>query len=244
MALTIAKCCFCHLSLLLICFTPLACAVYQEQGCKTLLHNPPVQIDKHSAEGYCLGCPDVILVCSPKYPELAGSHVIQPNGCIALVRTGGVRLEGLTTEQASATLASLLQANKDDVQVAVTEYRHQEVYVFGEVLGLRSAIPYQGPETVTDILRRAGGLTRNSAPAHVRVIRNSPISGKAPHVYQIDLQAILLRGDSSTDLPVQPNDQIYVPESQEGRFSKCFHPLIQSIRHWFLSRSEPALRSS
>jgi hypothetical protein len=70
-------------------------------------------------------------------------------------------------------------------------------------------------------------LTKDGAPTQLRVVRNSSVPGAPPRVYRVDLQAILLHGDNSSNLVVEPYDEIYVPESKQARMGKCFHPLLQ-----------------
>ena len=208
------------------------CASHCEQTRKALMRETPLSPDAQLAQPYHIGCPDVIRVRCPDHPESSGLHTIEANGCIPVAYLGGVRVEGLTAAEAREKLADTLQVPADAVDLDVVEYRRQHVYVFGEVPGLQNAIPYQGSETVVELIRRAGGVTKEGSPGQVRVIRNSPIAGAPPQVFLVDLQAIVLRGDNSTNLLVQPNDQIYVPESKRARYRKCFHPWFKATAEW------------
>jgi protein involved in polysaccharide export with SLBB domain len=90
-------------------------------------------------------------------------------------------------------------------------------------------VPYQGPETVIDLLHRVGGITAGAAQDDVRVIRPHVAEGKPPEVLRVDLQAILLRHDGRTNLYLQPQDQIYVGETREFSLSKCIPPWLRPI---------------
>ncbi len=238
MASILAKRCLDYALLLLTFGACPGCCVHQEQTCKALMREPTLLSREPPVQAYYLGCPDTLQVQSLKYPDVTGTYTVEPNGCISIASLEGLRVEGLTLEEAKEKLAELLHTEPLDLQITVSEYRHRQVYVFGEVSGLQSAIPYHGPESIIQLLQRAGGLTRNSAPDHVRLLRNSACPGEAPRVHQVDLQAILLQGDRTTDISVQPNDQIYVPESKQGHLSKCFHPCLQSLRHWVTEQTQ------
>jgi protein involved in polysaccharide export with SLBB domain len=118
------------------------------------------------------------------------------------------------------------------VDVQVGQYDSQRVYLFGEVSGEQRAVAYQGPEKVTDLLRRAGGITPDSAPDAVRVVRQGLLPGAEHQVFQVNLHAILLQGDEQTNIQVMPYDQIYVPESRACRIGKCLHPLLRPVGRW------------
>jgi polysaccharide biosynthesis/export protein len=223
--------------LFLISLFPCGCAHHHcAETRKALMRETPLNPEANVARPYQVGCPDVLRVDCPERPEVGGLLAVEANGCIALASLGGLRVEGLTVADAKDQLAEVLQVPAGDVQLEVAEYRRQHVYLFGEVSGLQHAIPYRGSESVADLIRRAGGVTKEGAPDQVRVIRNSQVPGGAPRVFVVDLQAILLRGDNRTNLLVEPNDQIYVPESKQARFSKCFHPWFKAVAEWLEAR--------
>lgn len=208
------------------------CASGHEQTRQALLREAPLSPEAQIAQPYHIGCPDVLRVRCPERAEVSGLLPVEANGCIAVDSLGGLRVEGLTAAEAGTKLADVLGVPATSVQLEVAEYHRQHVYVFGEISGLQHAIPYQGSETVADLIRRAGGLTKEGAPGQVRIIRNAPVPGAPPRVMLVDLQAILLHGDNRTNVLVEPNDQIYVPESKKARFSKCFHPWCKAVAEW------------
>ncbi|HJT78705.1 MAG TPA: hypothetical protein VJ739_15990, partial [Gemmataceae bacterium] len=115
------------------------------------------------------------------------------------------------------------------VRVRVLEYNSQQVYLVGAVTGMQRAVPYQGPETVLDLLQRAGGIAPEAAPGAVHVIRCGVAEGRAPEVYHIDLAAIVLQGDQRTNLRLQPFDQVYVGESRPSCYARCIPPCLRGL---------------
>jgi protein involved in polysaccharide export with SLBB domain len=126
----------------------------------------------------------------------------------------------------------------DRVQVRVSEYQSQSIYLYGEVTGLQRPVPYQGPETVLDLLQRTGGIRPGAAPGSVYVVRSHVADGRPPEVFHIDLQAILLKHDPQTNLRLQPFDQVYVGETRQSSLVKCLPHWLQPLyeKLWGMSR--------
>jgi protein involved in polysaccharide export with SLBB domain len=179
-----------------------------------------------AAEAYRVGCPDVLFLECPGRPELAGERAIDARGGLDLGPFGNLRVEGLTAAEVAQLVA---QKVRGPARVAVVEFRRQHVYLFGEVEGRQRAVPYQGPETVVSLLRRAGGLTKDGAPGQVYLVRNPRLDDQEPQVFHVDLQAILLRGDERTNVVVHPQDQVYVPETKQAKLGKCLPPWLRPV---------------
>ena len=75
---------------------------------------------------------------------------MDPDGAIGLP-LGRLHVDGLTTAEAADRLAAL--AYEPDVQVRVAAYNSRQLFLFGPVAGHERAVPYQGPETVLDLLQ-------------------------------------------------------------------------------------------
>jgi protein involved in polysaccharide export with SLBB domain len=181
------------------------------------------------AERYLVACPDVLDVVVPGRPDLSGRHTVQADGRIALGPLGRVRAEGLTLPEVGARVEEEADARPGAVRVQVRQYNSQQVYLVGEVTGLQRAVPYQGPETVLDLLQRTGGIRPGAAPGGVHLVRCGVAEGRAPEVYHIDLAAIVLKGDQRTNLRLQPFDQVYVGESRQSCYARCIPPCFRSL---------------
>ncbi|MCS6976179.1 MAG: polysaccharide biosynthesis/export family protein [Gemmatales bacterium] len=200
------------------------CATPRTATVNTLASHPP---KCHGVGQYRVGSPDVLDIEVTDRPDLSGTRRVEVNGCVNMGPLGGIRVEGLTPAQIEERIAQAAGVSPENVSVRVVEFASQQVYLFGEVTGQQRAVPYQGPETVVDLLRRTGGITQDSAPEEVRVVRPACHAGEQPQVFQVDLKAILLQGDERTNLHIQPYDQIHVPESRACRIGKCLHPWLR-----------------
>jgi protein involved in polysaccharide export with SLBB domain len=184
---------------------------------------------REAADAYQIGCPDVLVVAVAGSPGLSGRYTVGPDGRIDLGPGFQVRVEGFTVAAAARCLASALGVRPDTVAVCVQEYRSQEIYLVGEVTGQQRAVPYQGPETVLDLLQRVGGVTPGAAPGDVYVVRSHIAEGRPPQVFHIDLCAILLHNDPRTNLRLQPFDQVHVGETRKACYEKCVPPCLRPL---------------
>jgi polysaccharide export outer membrane protein len=162
-----------------------------------------------------------------RHPELSGKHKIGPDGRIDVGSAGRLRVEGLTVPEIARNLAEVMTVPPDWVHLHVAEYASQEIYLIGQVTGLQRAVPYQGPETVLDLLRRVGGITPGAAPDEVYVVRSHLAEGRSPEVFRVDLRALVLGQDLRTNVYVQPLDQIFVGETRKFSLAKCMPPWLR-----------------
>ena len=178
---------------------------------------------------YHVRCPDVLEVRIAGRDDGPARVAIGPDGRVALAALEPVRVEGLTTEGVARAVAEAGGVDAADVAVRVADYRSQHVYLFGEVNSLPRAVPYQGPETVLDLLQRVGGITPGAKPDDVCVIRAHITEGRSPEVFRIDLGAILMGHDDSTNLRLQPFDQIHVGRTRQAQVANCMPPWVRQF---------------
>jgi polysaccharide export outer membrane protein len=129
------------------------------------------------------------------------------------------------------------------VRVRVIEYNSQQIFLIGQVAGSQRVVPYEGSQTVVDLLHRIGGLTAGAAPEDVYVVRSRLAEGKRPEVFRVDLRAILLNNDPSTNITLQPLDQIFVGESRQCSFEKCIPPWLRPLYETFCGMRGNSTRS-
>ncbi len=184
------------------------------------------------AEQYIIRCPDVLTVAVDGRSDLGGTGPVGADGRLNLENLARPRVEGQTTPEVAHALATTLAVPAGSVHVKVAEYRSQQIYVVGEVIGLPRAVPYQGPETVLDLLQRVGGITSGAAAGNVHVIRSHVADGHDPEVFHIDLQNIVLHKDQSTNVRLQPFDQVNVGQTRRAVLERCLPPWVLSLVGW------------
>jgi protein involved in polysaccharide export with SLBB domain len=201
--------------------------------------------DDRMASEYTLGCPDVVEVTVTTRCDWSGRQAIGPDGQIDLGANGSMRLQGQTPAAAAALVAHRLGLGAGDVRVRVAEFNSREIYLSGSGTGVPRAVPYRGPETVLDLLRRVGGVTPGAAPENVYVVRPHVAEGERPEVFHIDLRGIVMNQDERTNLLLQPFDQVYVGETRQGKLEKCLPGWLQPVyqRLWGIFPSQSTLPS-
>jgi protein involved in polysaccharide export with SLBB domain len=179
------------------------------------------------AETYAVVCPDILDVNIANHPDWCGFYPIGVDGRIDLEPLGRPRIEGQTTDEIEQQLGELASVQSSQVHVRVAEYHGLCIYLFGEVMGSQRAVPYQGQETVLELLQRTGGITQDAAPEEVYVIRPHVSDDKRPEVFHVNLRAIVLRHDNSTNLRLQPFDQVHVGATRQAGLQKCVPPWLR-----------------
>ncbi|HWG41492.1 MAG TPA: hypothetical protein VN688_01815 [Gemmataceae bacterium] len=194
-----------------------------------LANTPPPAHLLEIANEYHARCPDVLQVDITGLPHYSGPQRISPDGCINLGDAGRPSVDGETTPAIVRTVAQTIGVAPEQVHVAVVEYNSQYLYLFGQVAGMQRAVPYQGPETVLDLLRRVGGITPGAAPRDIKIIRPHIADGKVPEVFHVDLAAILVHHDPETNLVLEPYDQVHIGQSRRSSFGDCLPPWLRPV---------------
>ncbi len=174
---------------------------------------PPSEADLGPAftERYELGAGDTIAISVWRSPELSVSVPVRPDGFVSAPLIGDVEVGGKTPEAVAELMRERLSAYVQDPQVSVivtglasAEYLTR-VRVTGAVRQPRS-IPYRTGMTVMDLVLEAGGPTEFAAPSRTRLYR------QGRDARDVDLDAVLRRGDLKTNYQLRPGDVITVAE--------------------------------
>jgi protein involved in polysaccharide export with SLBB domain len=216
---------------LLLLVLATGCAAHRANVEKKLMSTPgPPDRAPAIGETYQVACPDILEIQFAPRPDFSTRVAVGPEGRIFLpADLGNPRVEGHTLPEITRQLADLAGLSPQDVAVQVVEYNSREVYLFGQIRGSQRAVPYRGPETVVDLLQRVGGLTPGAEPDDVYVIRSHLIDEDRPEVIHVDLRAIVMRHDQSTNVRVQPFDQIHVGETRQARIERCIPPVLRPV---------------
>jgi protein involved in polysaccharide export with SLBB domain len=185
--------------------------------------------NENVAECYLVHCPDVLDLRVRGSWDLTGQRPIGPDGRIDLGSYGRLRVEGRSTAECARLIAYGTSISPSRVQVQVAEYRSQQIYLFGQVMGLQRAVPYQGPETVLDLLQRTGGMTKGAASNDIYVVRSHITDNRRPEVFHINLRNILVNQDQHTNLRLHPFDQVYIGQTRSSSLSKSIPATLRPL---------------
>jgi protein involved in polysaccharide export with SLBB domain len=178
---------------------------------------------------YQVGCPDVLTIELANAPGVRIRQVVGADGRIELASNVKPRVEGRSPEEIANLLASALGVSPESVDVRVAEYRSQQLFLFGQIVGWQRSVPYVGQETVLDLLQRVGGITPGAEPSDVYVVRAHIDEGGRPEVFHIDLQNIVTKHKQATNLRLLPNDQVYVGETRQARIERVIPPWMRPL---------------
>lgn len=134
--------------------------------------------------------------------ELAVNH----EGDLVLPGLGPLNVAGLTFTEVKAIIADRVSRQMIGVQVNVTmgQLRALQVFVLGEV-GKPGTYSISALSTITHALFAAGGISKIGSLRNVQLKRSGEL------VAVLDLYDLLIKGDTSNDLLLQPGDSVFVP---------------------------------
>lgn len=158
---------------------------------------------------YLVYYPDALQVRVASRPDCCGERQVSLDGSIALAAGAEVSAAGQPVTAIARDIARQLRVDEREVSVQVSRHLSQQVFLVGPNGAIHKALPYRGPETVVEFLRRAGGLP-GADLRKVRVVRSHVADGGPPEVFEVDLYAILIKQETRTNVRLAPSDRIQV----------------------------------
>lgn len=175
---------------------------------------PPTPNEFALDNNYRIGVGDDLQIQVWRNEDLSTRVPVRPDGKISSPLVGDIVAAGLTTQELAQALTEKLTTyiRSPEVTVIVTNPASADflrrVRVTGAVRNPVS-LSYRQGMTALDIVLQAGGLTEFAAPSKARLYRT--VEGRT-RIYPIDLDAILKKGDLTTNYPLYPSDVVTVPE--------------------------------
>ncbi len=179
---------------------------------------------KANAE-YRVGPRDILSITVWEHPELtipAGEFrsadtagtVVGEDGNIFYPYAGIIKAAGRTVEDIRDEITRKLSVYIEQVQldVRVTSYRSQRVYVVGEVKTPGIQLVKDIPLTVLEAINSSGGLSSEADARNITLTRD----GKT---YNVNLLALYEGGDLSQNVTLQHGDVLNIPDRE---FNKIF----------------------
>lgn len=162
---------------------------------------------------YLIGGADLLEISVFQQPDLSRKLRVGQNGTISFPLIGTVQVGGLTPIAAEELLSLKLKEYlvAPQVTIFIKEYGNKRVFVLGEVKKPGSfELPTESQLTVLEAVSLAEGFTPIAAPDRTKVIR--AVEGKS-RSFTIVVSDITKRGKKDKDIPLEPNDVIFVPQS-------------------------------
>jgi polysaccharide export outer membrane protein len=164
--------------------------------------------------------------------QIAGEHLVQPDGKVNLGQYGRVRVVGMTIEQAADAIEAHLKEWFIDPEVVIDilGFNSKVYYIVTQGAGLGdsiTALSVQGNETVLDAISAIGGLNPSSS-YKIWIARPGGNSQGGDQLLPVDLLAITQLGATYTNYQIFPGDRLYVAEDPlvafDNRIGKIFAP--------------------
>jgi len=174
----------------------------------------PYQVDVN-ATNYIFHPPDEIEIHCEKVPEInLQRQIIRPDGRISFESLGEIEVAGKTPAQVAALLHNKAKelynlTGQSPVDVRVVAFRSKVYYVLGEVARPGPQV-YTGRDNVLTAVTNANILI-TAWEENMRVIRPSEEKSKKPRIFKVNLQDMMIRGDTSKNVLLQEGDIIFVP---------------------------------
>ena len=224
---------------------------------------PAIEGEKVSLPDYIVEPPDLlnveVLEALPGRP-ISGEHLVRPDGKVSLGFYGEVYVAGLTTREIKAKTVLHLRKYLDDnvlgltrkdpatgrdatvepadsnrVFVDVASYNSKVYYIQGDV-GSPGRLPCTGNETVLDAFQHAAGSPTAVSKLNVRLIRPGTAGPGSEVTLNVDLDAIIARGETATNYQIFPGDRIVVYRAPEAeRTPDSIKPAASDVEARLLS---------
>jgi polysaccharide biosynthesis/export protein len=165
--------------------------------------------------------------------QIAGEHLVGPDGTVNLGIYGQVRVAGLSIPAATEAIQRHLAPTLDQPRVAVDVFGFNSkfYYVISEGAGLGDQVnrfPYMGNETVLDAISNVQGMTAVSSK-HMWIARPGRNDQGGEQVLPVDWKAVSMRGDVATNYQLMPGDRVFIAEdplvAYDNHLAKRLAPL-------------------
>ncbi len=194
----------------------------------------PMQANRTFLEedAYIIGPGDVLELRLFDSPELSGPLEVLNDGSVPLPLVGSVRLTGLTLQQATVWVKTLMgqELLRPDLQLRVVKPRPIRVALVGQVerpgiysLTVSETVSTEGGPstsvsglpTVVDAIQKAGGITQKANLRDVQLQRRLP--GETPQFKQakLNLLDLILEGNQSQNPYLFDGDTVRLGKADE-----------------------------
>ena len=149
------------------------------------------------------------------YPDqqLNSKERVDAEGAISLPLIGTMTVTGATIMETQKAIERRLSAYlvNPHVTLLIEEYGNRQMFVLGQVQTPGTyPVPASARMTALQAISTAGGFTKVAAPRRTHLLRY--VNGNSIDRV-IDLKAVTLGKGAETDVILEPNDILYVPQS-------------------------------
>lgn len=168
--------------------------------------------------------------------QIAGEHLVGPDGAVTLGTYGSVSVSGCTLQEAKLAIETFLAPYLMDPEIAVDVYAYNSkvYYIVTQGAGLGDnvvRVPLTGNETVLDAISQVSGLQAVSSKK-IWIARPTPAC-QDNIVLPVDWCAITGRGAAATNYQIMPGDRVFIAEDNLIAFDNKLAKLISPLERVF-----------
>nr|WP_228704431.1 SLBB domain-containing protein [Marinobacter antarcticus] len=154
------------------------------------------------------------------------SLTVSRDGTIDMPGKGPVNVAGMSFQQVRDEISRLVAEQYIGVKAAVSlgELRSMRVFVLGEAR-TPGSFSVSSLSTITNLLYVSGGIRHTGSLRNIQLKRNGKV------VSTLDLYDLLLKGDTSGDVRLQPGDAVFIPAvgPRVGIDGEVYRPALYEI---------------
>ena len=163
--------------------------------------------------------------------QIAGPHLINPDGMVSLGTYGRVYVAGMTFEEAEASIEEHLEKylESPDVLVDISTYASKGYYIITQGAGTGDRVvrnTFNGGETVLDAIAGQGGLSSVSTQ-EMWIARPAADKLGYEQILPVDWDSITRGGQMATNWQIMPGDRLYIAEDPLQRFDFNLNRLVR-----------------
>jgi len=165
--------------------------------------------EKRSLE-YKIGPQDLLEITVFGLDEMNKTVRVSEDGNITLPLLGEIEVQDLTKSEVEQKLARLLEEKylqDPQVTIFISEYQSKRISIIGAV-SEPGRYELLGRQTLLHMIAQAGGMT-DQAGEEIIVVREKE-DGTSKSL-RISLDDLVLKGDSSLNIPLEPGDIVNIP---------------------------------
>jgi polysaccharide export outer membrane protein len=145
--------------------------------------------------------------------QIAGQHLVGPDGTVTLGSYGSVLVVGLTVRQAKWTIEQYLgqYLESPEISVEVAGYNSKVFYIVTQGAGLGDGVyrfPITGNETVLDAISQINGL-QPVASKQIWVARPTNVPGRVQRL-PVSWEDITANANASSNYQLLPGDRVFI----------------------------------
>ncbi|TWT47263.1 polysaccharide biosynthesis/export family protein [Botrimarina hoheduenensis] len=179
----------------------------------------------------------VSLAFSTGAQQIAGEHLVGPDGRVNLGTYGSVYVTGMTLDEAKAAIEARLgeQLMNPEVVVQILAYNSKRYYVITQGGGFGDSIvpqPITGKETVLDALSAIGGISQLSS-TKMWIARPAPNGVGCEQILPIAYNDITRGASTATNYQLLPGDRLFIADDPMTRFDAVLGKITRPLERVF-----------